>query len=42
MTYARKEADKWLEKFSGKKGKLKICIGMSAGVGKSYRCRRSP
>ncbi|HMU47923.1 MAG TPA: sensor protein KdpD [Chitinophagaceae bacterium] len=32
------EADKWLEKIQQeKKGKLKIYIGMSAGVGKSYR-----
>jgi two-component system sensor histidine kinase KdpD len=32
------EADKWLEKIQqDKKGKLKIYIGMSAGVGKSYR-----
>lgn len=33
-----KEANKWLEKIQQeKKGKLKIYIGMSAGVGKSYR-----
>jgi two-component system sensor histidine kinase KdpD len=32
------EADKWLAKIQQeKKGKLKIYIGMSAGVGKSYR-----
>ena len=32
------EADKWLTKIQQeKKGKLKIYIGMSAGVGKSYR-----
>ena len=32
------QADKWLAKIQqGKKGKLKIYIGMSAGVGKSYR-----
>jgi two-component system sensor histidine kinase KdpD len=32
------EANKWLEKLTKeKKGKLKIYIGMSAGVGKSYR-----
>ena len=32
------EADKWLAKIQqDKKGKLKIYIGMSAGVGKSYR-----
>jgi two-component system sensor histidine kinase KdpD len=32
------EANKWLEKLAKeKKGKLKIYIGMSAGVGKSYR-----
>jgi two-component system, OmpR family, sensor histidine kinase KdpD len=32
------EADKWLAKIQqAKKGKLKIYIGMSAGVGKSYR-----
>ncbi|MBS1573730.1 MAG: sensor protein KdpD [Bacteroidetes bacterium] len=32
------EADKWLVKIQQeKKGKLKIYIGMSAGVGKSYR-----
>jgi two-component system, OmpR family, sensor histidine kinase KdpD len=32
------EADKWLEKIQqDKKGKLKIYIGMSAGVGKTYR-----
>lgn len=32
------EADKWLAKIrQEKKGKLKIYIGMSAGVGKSYR-----
>ena len=32
------EANKWLEKIQlDKKGKLKIYIGMSAGVGKSYR-----
>ena len=33
-----KEANKWLEKLKqDKKGKLKIYIGMSAGVGKTYR-----
>ncbi|HQW42703.1 MAG: sensor protein KdpD [Chitinophagaceae bacterium] len=33
-----KEANKWLEKLQqDKKGKLKIYIGMSAGVGKTYR-----
>jgi len=32
------EANKWLEKLQqDKKGKLKIYIGMSAGVGKTYR-----
>lgn len=32
------EANKWLEKIQqSQKGKLKIYIGMSAGVGKSYR-----
>ncbi|MFT3682975.1 MAG: sensor protein KdpD [Ferruginibacter sp.] len=32
------EANKWLEKIQqDKKGKLKIYIGMSAGVGKTYR-----
>jgi len=32
------EANKWLEKIQQpRKGKLKIYIGMSAGVGKSYR-----
>ena len=32
------EANKWLEKIQeSRKGKLKIYIGMSAGVGKSYR-----
>jgi two-component system sensor histidine kinase KdpD len=32
------EADKWLERIQQeKKGKLKIYIGMSAGVGKTYR-----
>ncbi|HNJ29679.1 MAG TPA: sensor protein KdpD [Ferruginibacter sp.] len=32
------EANKWLERIQrSKKGKLKIYIGMSAGVGKSYR-----
>lgn len=32
------EANKWLAKLQHeKKGKLKIYIGMSAGVGKSYR-----
>ncbi len=32
------EADKWLAKIQQeKKGKLKIYVGMSAGVGKSYR-----
>jgi two-component system, OmpR family, sensor histidine kinase KdpD len=32
------EANKWLEKIQeAQKGKLKIYIGMSAGVGKSYR-----
>lgn len=32
------EANKWLEKIrASQKGKLKIYIGMSAGVGKSYR-----
>jgi len=31
-----KEANKWLEKLQqDKKGKLKIYIGMSAGVGKT-------
>jgi two-component system, OmpR family, sensor histidine kinase KdpD len=35
---AEQEANKWLEKIQQeKKGKLKIYIGMSAGVGKSYR-----
>jgi two-component system sensor histidine kinase KdpD len=35
---AEQEADKWLAKIQReKKGKLKIYIGMSAGVGKSYR-----
>ncbi len=35
---AESEADKWLAKIQQeKKGKLKIYIGMSAGVGKSYR-----
>ena len=33
-----REANKWLAKLQQeKKGKLKIYIGMSAGVGKSYR-----
>ncbi|MBK9661407.1 MAG: sensor protein KdpD [Chitinophagaceae bacterium] len=33
-----KEANKWLKKLQqDKKGKLKIYIGMSAGVGKTYR-----
>ena len=32
------EANKWLEKIQqSQKGKLKIHVGMSAGVGKSYR-----
>ncbi len=32
------EANKWLERIQQeKKGKLKIYIGMSAGVGKTYR-----
>ena len=35
---AESEADKWLEKIQqDKKGKLKIYIGMSAGVGKTFR-----
>ena len=35
---SEREADKWLAKIQQeKKGKLKIYIGMSAGVGKSYR-----
>jgi two-component system sensor histidine kinase KdpD len=35
---AEKDADKWLEKIQqAEKGKLKIYIGMSAGVGKTYR-----
>jgi two-component system sensor histidine kinase KdpD len=35
---AEQEANKWLERIQQKKkGKLKIYIGMSAGVGKSYR-----
>ena len=35
---ADKEANSWMEKIQqGTKGKLKIYIGMSAGVGKSYR-----
>jgi two-component system, OmpR family, sensor histidine kinase KdpD len=35
---ADQEADKWLEAFQqDRKGKLKIYIGMSAGVGKTYR-----
>lgn len=35
---ATSEANSWLEKIRAeKKGKLKIYIGMSAGVGKSYR-----
>lgn len=35
---AESEANKWLEKIQqDKKGKLKIYIGMSAGVGKTYR-----
>jgi len=35
---AEQEADKWIAKIQReKKGKLKIYIGMSAGVGKSYR-----
>lgn len=35
---AEREADKWLAKVQQQeKGKLKIYIGMSAGVGKSYR-----
>jgi two-component system sensor histidine kinase KdpD len=35
---AEQEANKWLEKIQQeKKGKLKIYIGMSAGVGKTYR-----
>src|SRR5688572_6817708 len=35
---AEQEANKWLEKIQQeKKGKLKIYIGMSAGVGKTFR-----
>ena len=35
---AEQEADKWLSKVADeKKGKLKIYVGMSAGVGKTYR-----
>ena len=35
---SEQEANKWLEKIQQeKKGKLKIYIGMSAGVGKTYR-----
>jgi two-component system sensor histidine kinase KdpD len=35
---AEREANKWLEKIQrSQKGKLKIYIGMSAGVGKTYR-----
>jgi two-component system sensor histidine kinase KdpD len=35
---AETEANKWLDKIQqSKKGKLKIYIGMSAGVGKTYR-----
>ena len=35
---AAEEANKWLEKIQqDRKGKLKIYIGMSAGVGKTYR-----
>jgi two-component system, OmpR family, sensor histidine kinase KdpD len=35
---AEQDADKWLEKIQrADKGKLKIYIGMSAGVGKTYR-----
>ena len=35
---AEQEAEKWLARIrQDKKGKLKIYIGMSAGVGKSYR-----
>ncbi len=37
-TMPESEADKWLAKIQQeKKGKLKIYIGMSAGVGKTYR-----
>src|SRR5258706_13428803 len=35
---AEQEANSWLEKIKQeRKGKLKIYIGMSAGVGKTYR-----
>ncbi|MGZ8516710.1 MAG: sensor protein KdpD [Chitinophagaceae bacterium] len=35
---SEREADKWLEEIQkNKKGKLKIYIGMSAGVGKTFR-----
>lgn len=38
MTMPDQEADIWMEKLKKEaKGKLKIYIGMSAGVGKSYR-----
>lgn len=38
ITMPEQEANKWLEKIQqDKKGKLKIYIGMSAGVGKTYR-----
>lgn len=38
MTMKETEADKWLSKIQQtKKGKLKIYVGMSAGVGKTYR-----